>query len=85
VPHRHIRGMTIQEWISSQKRKSGAKVTDETLADLFGCDRTYFSKIRRGKRVPSYELMCAIRDKTGGKVTLESWLKLRQQADQVAA
>lgn len=73
--------MTIQEWLSAQKRKSGKKLTDEVAADLFECDRAWFSKIRRGKGTPSYEMMCLIRDRTGGKVTLDSWAKLRSQAD----
>lgn len=81
--------MTIQEWLSSQKRKSGRKLTDEAAAELFGCDRAWFSKIRRGKGTPSYELMLTIREKTAGKVTLDSWKRLQEQAreaaDQVAA
>ena len=77
--------MTIQDWLSAQKRKSGKKLTDDAAAELFGCDRAWFSKIRRGKGTPSYDLMCAIRDKTAGKVSLDSWADLRAESDAVSA
>jgi len=56
------------------------KTSDAAAAALFARDRGHISKLRRGKVIPSYELMLVIRDKTDGAVTLDSWAPERKLA-----
>lgn len=67
--------MTLHEYMQAEGLK------DHHAADMFGCDRATVSKMRRGVITPSYPMMLAIRDKTDGKVTLESWELLRLAAE----
>lgn len=58
--------------------------TNAQAAAMFLRDRAHISKLRRGVVKPSYELMLAIRDKTDGAVTLDSWAKTPVSGDHAA-
>lgn len=60
--------MTFDKWLEL------TKTDDAAAAVLFARDRAHISKIRRRKVMPSFELMCLIRDKTDGAVPLDSWV-----------
>lgn len=57
--------MTLEKWMADNG------YTDDTLAPKVESDRTTISKIRRGKRLPSFRLALRIYEFTGRKVKLE--------------
>ena len=59
-------------------------LTDEAAASLFGYDRTTISKFRRGLMLPSYDRMLKIRDLSDGRITLDSWERLRPRQGEAA-
>ena len=48
--------------------------SDDTLAARLEIDRTTISRLRRGKRMPSVEMMRAIWEATGGAVTANDFV-----------
>ena len=59
--------MTFQQWLYR------CGMNDSAAAELLDRNRAHISKLRRGKANPSYDLMVAVRDASGGKVSLDSW------------
>lgn len=59
--------MTFAKWLEL------SSIDDAKAARMFCRDRAHISKLRRGKVIPSYELMLVIRDVSDGAVTLDSW------------
>lgn len=59
----HNLGMRLDEWMLTNE------VGDEVLATRVGYDRTTISRIRRGKRRPSWDLAERLQEVTDGKVT----------------
>jgi transcriptional regulator with XRE-family HTH domain len=49
---------------------------DEELAAKVGVGRSMISRVRRGKRLPSYQLMQAIAEATGGAVRPDDFFDL---------
>lgn len=68
--------MRLNDWMSQ------AGATDQTLADTIGrgIDRSTISRIRRGKRMPSAELMRLIHEATGGAVTANDFVHSAEAA-----
>lgn len=57
--------MQLDDWM----KENG--LSDEQLAERVGSARTTISRIRRGKRRPSWNLAARLKEVTGGKVTLD--------------
>jgi transcriptional regulator with XRE-family HTH domain len=68
VPSWHIMPMRLNEWMNA------GSVTDEALAARLEVDRSTISRIRRGTRMPSTEMMRKIREATGGSVTANDFV-----------
>lgn len=60
--------MTLQEFMD----KKGWK--DAEAAEFFGLERSYLSKMRRGKLPPSFRAFCQIWIRSGFKIGLKDWL-----------
>lgn len=54
--------------------------TDEQLGELLGLDRPYVVKLRRGQRKPSLAVALKIQERTQGKVPVEAWRELDDEA-----
>ena len=74
----HNVAMTLPEFMKLEC------LTDEAAASLFGYDRTTISKFRRGLMIPSYDRMLQIRDTSDGRITLDSWARLKPKQGQAA-
>jgi len=68
VPSWHIAPMKLNDWMNA------AGITDEALAARLEVDRTTISRIRRGTRMPSPEMMRKIREGTDGSVTANDFV-----------
>mgnify|MGYP002260339733 CR=1 FL=1 len=55
----HIFLMMISDWMQAQGLK------DAQAAELFGCERSHFSKVRRGKVRPGTDLCLKVNEVTG--------------------
>lgn len=66
--------MRLNEWMTD------AGVTDEALALQVEADRTTISRIRRGTRMPSPDMMRKIREATGGAVTANDFVHVGDEA-----
>lgn len=51
--------MTLQKYMADKK------LTDAALAGRIGCDRSYITQIRNGKRRPSLEMALKLKKATG--------------------
>jgi transcriptional regulator with XRE-family HTH domain len=60
--------MRLEDWMTA------TKATDQALATKLGVDRSTISRIRRGKRVPSVEIMRAIHEATSGAVSANDFV-----------
>lgn len=60
--------MRLNEWMNA------GSISDEALAARLEVDRTTISRIRRGTRMPSPEMMRKIRDATNGSVTANDFV-----------
>jgi transcriptional regulator with XRE-family HTH domain len=60
--------MRLSDWMSKHE------VDDEELASRVGSDRSTISRIRRGKRRPSWDLAEKIKASTGNAVTPDDYL-----------
>lgn len=80
VPDRHIVPMRLEEWMD----RTG--VTDQALAERLTVvigkkiDRSTVSRIRRGKRMPSPEMMRALWEATEGTVMANDFIHVRSEA-----
>lgn len=61
--------MRLSQWMAD------THTSDEALALRIGVDRSTISRIRRGTRRPSADLMRAIREATGGAVSADDLLE----------
>lgn len=66
--------LTLAEWME----KKG--IDDETLARKTRTDRTTISRVRRGKRQPSWTLAAKLKRISGGLVTEESFSRAKVAA-----
>lgn len=57
------------------------EVSDEALASQLSVDRSTISRIRRGARMPSPEMMRKLHDATGGAVTANDFVHPSTEAD----
>ena len=51
--------MNISDWMQAKGLK------DAEAAELFGCERSHFSKVRRGKARPGTDLCLRVNEVTG--------------------
>lgn len=62
--------MKLSEWLKSRNMKQ------TELARKLGISSSMVSKLSRGKRVPSLELIQEIHRQTGGRVGLKDWSRV---------
>lgn len=65
--------MTIEEYVE-QFRIANPAAKNECIARSVGISRPYLSQILAGKREPGGDTMKSIFLRTGGAVTMESWV-----------
>lgn len=53
---------------------SAEKIDDAAFATLIGKDRSIVNRIRRGLMRPTLDVAATIESKTGGAVTMQSWI-----------
>jgi transcriptional regulator with XRE-family HTH domain len=56
------------------------KLKDREFADRIGIDRSSVTHIRLGRRRPSFNVITAIHDATGGQVTYQDFVTPRSEA-----
>lgn len=57
------------------KHLSDTNTSQRAFAELIGCSPSYLSEIMSGRKRPGMDLAFKIHRATGGKVTVESWMK----------
>lgn len=63
----------LRAYLEGKDPETGKARRQSALAEAVGMSKPYLSQILAGARRPSYDMMCKIRDATGGEVPLEAW------------
>lgn len=70
----HDGAMKLATYLEAQK------MTDREFAAKIGADRSSITHLRLGSKRPSFDMVTAIHDATGGQVTYQDFVTPRSEA-----